>query len=301
MNSDSKDTLQEKAPKYPCQTSLDEPVVSIQGVKGSFHHMASELLFGPGITYLERESFDEVFDDCASGKAHYALVAIENSIAGSLLQNYDLMAKNDLHIIGESLLRIEHHLIGYPGATLDSIEQIWSHPMAINQSQVFLDQLDADIIEKRDTAGSVKYIKENQLKKTAAIASDRSAELYGMNILQPNIETDPHNYTRFLLMSRDQTIKPVGEVSYKTTLHLSVIEEPGSLAGLLQVIADEEINMTMIESRPQLGKPWQYDFFIDIQTRINDPEHDPLLKKMERQTIFLELLGSYPCLGYLKT
>lgn len=262
--------------------------------------MASELLFGPAPRYLERDTFDEVFDDCASGRAHYALVAIENSIAGSLLQNYDLLAKNELTIIGEALLRIEHHLIAHPDATLESIQEVWSHPMAINQSQAFLDQLEADVIEKRDTAGSVKYIKDHDLKKTAAIASDRSAELYGMNILRPNIETDPHNYTRFLLMTRDHTIETAGDPSYKTTLHFSVIEEPGSLASLLQVIAEEGINMTMIESRPQIGKPWQYDFFIDLQVRVDDPEENAFLEKIRSKTIFLEMLGSYPCLGYLR-
>jgi len=288
-------------PKYPCRTSVDSPIVSIQGVKGSFHHITGELLFGPGITYLERDTFDQVFDDCASGRAQYALVAIENSIAGSLLQNYDLLAKNDLHIIGEALLRIEHHLIAHPGASLDSIKQVWSHPMAINQSQAFLDQLGIEVIEKRDTAGAVKYIKDEGLKDMAAIASDRSAELYGMNILRPNIETDPHNYTRFLLMSRHQSIETAEDLSYKTTLHLSVLEEPGSLAKLLQLIADKEINMTMIESRPQLGKPWQYDFFIDLQVRIDDPDNDAFIDEIRERTLFLEILGSYPCLGYLKT
>ncbi len=263
--------------------------------------MAAELLFGPGPSYLERDTFDEVFDDCAGGRAPYALVAIENSIAGSLLQNYDLLAKNDLTIIGEALLRIEHHLIAHPGATLDSIREIWSHPMAINQSQAFLDRLDAEVIEKRDTAGSVKYIKDHELKATAAIASERAAELYGMQILRPNIETDPHNYTRFLLMSRNHSIETASELTYKTTLHLSVIEEPGSLASLLQVIADEGINMTMIESRPQIGKPWQYDFFIDLQVRVDDLEENVLMEKIRSKTIFLEVLGSYPCLGYLNT
>lgn len=280
-------------------SDIEDPVVSIQGVKGSFHHIAAEYLF-KGASYLERGSFDAVFNDCATERADYALVAIENSIAGSLLQNYDLLGQHNIPIIGEALLRIEHHLIAYPGVTLEEIDEIWSHPMAINQTHEFLDTLEATVIEKKDTAESVQIIRDRKLKHVAAIASEKAAEVYGMQILKRNIETDPNNYTRFLVLSKHHTLKNGQSLPFKTSLHFSLVEQPGSLAAFLQIIAEAGVNMTMIESRPQIGKPWQYDFFIDLNINANLEENAALLNKLKEQALFLQNLGSYPCFGYLK-
>lgn len=281
-----------------CKPDVSHPVISIQGVKGSFHHHAAELLFR-NPDFLERDSFPEVFEDVIEGRAPYALVAIENSIAGSLLRNYDLMAANDLQIIGEAFLRIEHHLIAHEGVGPDEIREVWSHPMAIAQSHDFLSTLEARVLEKKDTAGAVKFISENNMRDVAAIGSERAARLFGMSILHRNIETDQHNYTRFLLLGRDHRIEVDKKYPFKTTLHFSVPNEPGALAGFMKEVAAAGVNMTKIESRPRIGTPWQYDFFVDLQAGTSNIT-DGLLQRLKGRSHFLKRLGTYPCFAYLE-
>lgn len=281
-----------------CTPDVARPIISIQGVKGSFHHHAAEELFGEA-DFLQRDSFPGVFEDVSTGAAHYALVAIENSIAGSLLRNYDLLAGSDLRIIGEAFLRIEHHLIVHKGTKLGDIREIWSHPMAIAQAHDFLSTLDTRVLEKKDTAGAVKFISENDLLDVAAIGSERAATLFGMKILRRNIETDSHNYTRFLLLSKDHSVSTDKNYPSKTTIQFSVNNEPGALADFLQVVAEAGLNMSKIESRPRLGTPWEYDFFMDLKAE--DAERvAPLIPQLEAHSLFLKTLGSYPCLGYVR-
>lgn len=277
----------------------EHSVISIQGLKGSFHHIAAEQLFGKA-NFLERGSFERVFEDCATDRADFAVVAIENSIVGSLLENYDLLAQNHLEIVGEALLHIQHHLIAHPDTQLKQIQEIWSHPMAINQSKAYLDNLNKVVIEKPDTAASVQMIKDHKLKHVAAIASDRAAELFDMEIIKRNIETDPHNYTRFLILSNGKTFETREDLPRKMTLHFSVPEGPGALVRFLQPLAEAEINMSMIESRPRIGKPWKYDFFVDLQLQAGQETPTELLEDLEEQTLFLNRLGCYPCFGYLR-
>ncbi|HAC16769.1 MAG TPA: hypothetical protein DCE78_12625 [Bacteroidetes bacterium] len=188
-------------PNRPVFSNLDvTPVVSIQGQPGSFHHIGARRLFGE-VEFLYRDSFREVFADARSGRANFLFVAIENSIAGSIIYNYDLLANHRIPIVAEKYLRIGQHLIAKPGTQLASIKEVWSHPMAIEQCRDFLETLDVRVVEKDDTAGSVRDLRDHSRNDIAVISSDYSAELYGMQIIRPHIETDPNNYTRFLLLS----------------------------------------------------------------------------------------------------
>lgn len=240
------------------------PVVSIQGQPGSFHHIVASRLFGKDVRCLYRGTFREVMEDEKAGRAEVALIAIENSIAGSIIYNYDLLAKYRLPIAAEFYLRIDQHLIAKPGAALADITEVWSHPMAIEQCRAFLDPLHLRIVEKEDTAGSVRELAESDRMDVAVISSDYSAELYGMEIIRPNIETDPNNYTRFLLLTHKTLPEALAKPSTKTSLHFSVVDAPGSLYRLLGVLDFHGVNMSKIESRPKVGSPWKYDFFCDI-------------------------------------
>lgn len=286
-------------PLHPTQTD-ENVLISIQGIRGSFHHMATAYLFGE-VECLERDRFTEVFEDVEQEKSPFGLVAIENSIAGSLLYNYDNLAQSHANIIGEAFLRISHQLIGHKSAHIEDIHEVWSHPMALNQSQRFLNKLDVRLVETDDTAGAVRDLKEGGQSTTAAIGSRLAAEIYGLKILAENIETDPQNYTRFLLISRGKDVKPRCEiVGYKSSIYFSLKHKPGALAHFLNLMADNDVNMSKIESRPRIGEPWMYDFFIDIDWGDNHRDKERILALLEEETRHFKLLGTYPCFGYLK-
>lgn len=272
-------------------------IVSIQGVRGSFHEEIAHLLFGDP-SLLERMTFDEVFNDTTSGRCDLAVVAIENSIVGSLIYNYDRLAQSGLAIVAEAYLRVSHCLIASVSTPLDQIREIWSHPMAIEQCRVFLRTLpSAKIIEKEDTAGSVKWIMEEGIKGVAAIASARSASLYEATILAQAIETDPHNYTRFLVLSQNQALKLTDTPSSKTSLLVRITDHPGSLYEILGLIKAYNINLSKIESRPRIGMPWKYDFYMDLEVDATTGSGSNLLKEIKNIAESVSLLGSYPRLG----
>jgi prephenate dehydratase len=271
-------------------------VVSIQGVTGSFHHIAAERLF-PGAQCLERDSFDEVFDDVKQGRAGYGILAIENSIAGSLLYNYDRLARYGIPIVGETYLRIVHNLIAAKGARLEDIREVRSHPMALQQCQVFLKKHPFRLLEKEDTAGEVRKLSLNPEPGVAAIASSRSAEIYGMDILAPGIETDPHNYTRFLMISPHGAPAGQPESPLKSTIHFAFADGPGTLVKVLNMFAALNINMSKIESRPSVGAPWEYEFFVDLQFDFSTALGKELFHLIREATRFCNVLGTYRSYG----
>jgi prephenate dehydratase len=266
-------------------------VVSIQGQPGSFHHLVARSLFGPDTPCLYRDTFREVFEDVACDRAGTAILAIENSIAGSLIYNYDLLASYRIPVKGEFTLRIAQQLIAHPGVTLDQVVEVWSHPMAIEQCRAFLDPLRLTILEKPDTAGSVRELKESGRRDVAAISSAASADLYGMTVLRADIETDPHNYTRFLVLTHQDLPPALNRADKKTSLHFSVVDAPGSLARVLGVLDLFKVNMCKIESRPKVGSTWKYDFFCDISTDIHSI--DGLFDALTGATEHLNVLGVY--------
>jgi prephenate dehydratase len=282
------------APRYPHLTA--SATVSIQGQPGSFHHIGARMLFGD-TNFLYRNSFREVFDDARAGRANFIFIAIENSIAGSIIYNYDLLAASKLPIVAEKYLRIGQHFIGKPGTPIDSIREVWSHPMAIEQCRVFLQTLDVKILEKEDTAGSVRDLRDSERRDVAVISSDLSAQLYGMEILRPHIETDPGNYTRFLLLSREILPDVVPGEQKKTTVYFGVPHRPGGLVTLLQAFHDKQVNITKIESRPRVGSPWVYDFFADVHLNAHTSDGQAILEYVREYCEFIHVLGSYPDLS----
>ena len=280
----------------PVFSNLDvTPVVSIQGQPGSFHHIGARRLFGE-VEFLYRDSFREVFADARSNQANFLFVAIENSIAGSIIYNYDLLANYRIPIVAEKYLRIGQHLIAKPGTQLSSIQEVWSHPMAIEQCRDFLETLDVSVVVKEDTAGSVRDLCEHPRKDVAVISSDNSAELYKMEIIRPHIETDPNNYTRFLLLSHIPITQRNHQATpkIKSTLWFGVSHKPGGLVDLLQIFRENDVNMTKIESRPRIGSPWVYDFFADVHLDANSKSGEQILAKAHEYCEFLHVLGAYP-------
>jgi prephenate dehydratase len=266
--------------------------VAFQGELGAFSQSASFKIFGPAIKPVPCHTFEDVFDTVSRKECDLAVIPIENSLAGSIHQNFDLLAKHSLDAVGETYVRIEHSLIAHPGARLEQIQKIYSHPVALAQCQTFLRRLKrAEKVSFYDTAGSVKFIREQGLKSAAAIASEGAARIYGLKVLRQGIEDNRENYTRFLALARRGKFKRGGN---KTTLVFSLKNEPGALFKALSVFALRNIDLTKIESRPIHGNPWEYLFYIDLQSDIRSQECTHALRHLQEMTLFFQILGSYP-------
>jgi prephenate dehydratase len=264
--------------------------VSFQGEPGAYSEQAVFNYFG-NVETIPCESFDVMFDSVASGKSDAALAPIENSLAGSIHQNYDLLLRHNLHIVGEYFLRVQHCLIGMPDAKMEDIKKVISHPQALGQCAAYLRDHGIKPEAVYDTAGSVKMLKASGALDTAAIASRRAAEIYGMNILQEGIEDNPENYTRFLAIQQESKI-PEGEA--KTSIVFTLKNIPGSLFKAMSVFALRDIDLTKIESRPLQGKPWEYLFYIDFIGSAHDEVAKRALDHLGEYALTLRVLGSYP-------
>lgn len=265
--------------------------ISIQGYRGSFHDIVAREKFADDSEVVERSTFYAVFEDVKSGLVDFGVIAIENSIGGSILGNFDLLLKYDLKILGEVYLRIVHNLIVLPGVKIEDVKEVYTHPMAIMQCLDFLyKHLEMKRIENNDTAGSVRMIKEKGLRNAAAIASSLAAEIYQMEILARGIETDKKNYTRFLIISREAQYS---KKANKTSLVMQTEHRPGSLYRCLKCFADEGLNLSKIESRPIIGKTWNYYFYLDFEAAWNAPETKRALKELKKEASMVKLLGSY--------
>jgi prephenate dehydratase len=264
--------------------------IGIQGIQGCFHQMAAQLHFGNEIDVLECLSFRELCDSLKKGTCDFAVMAIENTIAGSILTNYALLQEFQFSICGEIYLPIQLHLLALPGAELRNIKRISSHHMAIKQSEVFINQLQpVECIEMEDTALAAKRIRENNVEHDAAIANELTAKLYKLDILARGIETNRANYTRFLVLSKT----PVqSEEHNKASLFLELNHQPGSLAEILMVFKNREINLTKIQSVPILGKPYEYAFHIDLEWRYRSC-FDESLMEIKKSVSQLAVLGTY--------
>lgn len=266
--------------------------VAFQGELGAFSQQAARRIFGPHLQPLPCLAFEDVFRRLVRGKADFAVIPIENSLAGSIHQNFDLLAKHSLESIGETYVRIEHHLIANPRARMADIRQVYSHPVALAQCRTFLGSLRAaEEVSFYDTAGSVKFIRDKHLSNAAAVASADAARMYGMKILKRNIEDDRENYTRFLALARRGRVPHGGA---KTSLVFSLRNEPGALFKALSVFALRDINLTKIESRPIRGRRWEYLFYVDLQSDIRSRQCVNALRHLQEMTAYFKILGSYP-------
>lgn len=263
--------------------------VAFQGEPGAYSEQAVYNYFGT-VETKPCESFDVVFDSVVSDSCEYGLIPIENSLAGSIHQNYDLLLRHDLHIVGEYPLRVRHCLIALPGVKIEDIKKAISHPQALGQCAAYLRNHGIKAEQAYDTAGSVKLLKESSARDMAAIASRRAAELYEMNILEEGIEDNPENYTRFLAISK-QTVQPQEEA--KTSIVFTLKNQPGALFKALSVFALRDIDLTKIESRPLQGKPWEYLFYIDFIGATHKETVRKALDHLGEYAVMLRVLGSY--------
>jgi prephenate dehydratase len=264
--------------------------VAIQGIATSFHEVAAINYFGNTIQTVECLSFHALCESLEKGTADYAVMAIENSIAGSILPNYFLLQSYHFSIIGELYLPIHMHLLTLPGVKLEDIKCIESHPMAIRQCTEFIHNLkDVEVRESDDTALSAKRVKELKLKNTAAIANEFAAKKYGLQILEKRIETNKKNFTRFLVLSK-RTNNEDG--SNKASLSFEVANEVGSLAEALMTFKNNSINLTKIQSIPIIGKPSEYSIHIDVEWT-KRKSYDTAMRQVLRQVKNLNVLGEY--------
>jgi prephenate dehydratase len=267
-------------------------IVAFQGEPGAFSYKACRKMFGSGIKLRPCIGFDAAFEDVAGKRADLAVVPIENTLAGSIHQNYDLLARHSLEIIAETSLRVEHNLIAHPQTTIRQIRRIYSHPAALEQCKRLLRRLKTvETVSFYDTAGSVKYIRDRELKDAAAIASEDAANIYGMKILRRGIEDEPENYTRFLALARRGKFPRAGK---KTSIVFGLKNEPGALFKALSVFALRSIDLSKIESRPIRRKPWQYLFYLDVRSDVNSPECFNALRHLKELAPYLKVLGCYP-------
>ncbi len=267
--------------------------IAYQGEAGAFSEAASFEHFGQQAEPVACPSFRDVFLAVENRDCDFGIIPIENSLAGSIHQNYDHLIESRLNIVGEHFLRVRHCLLAKPGVRLEEIHKVISHPQALAQCEHYLRSLKHVAVEPfYDTAGSVKAVSEMENRDVAAIASKRAAEVYGLNILQEGIEDNQANFTRFLVLSIEPIEDP-GEDA-KTSIVFTLTNQPGSLFKAMSVFALRDIDLTKIESRPLVGKPWEYLFYIDFIGSTNNLTITRALDHLREYSINLRVLGSYP-------
>ncbi|MFZ4260727.1 prephenate dehydratase [Sphingobacterium sp. HJSM2_6] len=268
----------------------DKTKIAIQGVKASFHEEAAYKYFGNEIETIECSSFKKTCEMLKLGKADYVVMAIENSIAGSILPNYNLLRDYRFHIIGEVHLNIQQHFLAYPGVKMSDIQFVESHPIAIRQCDEFLsDHPEWIIKEGMDTAACAKKIFDEQLKNTAAIASEAAAKLYGLEILEKRIETNKKNSTRFLILSNELEEQ---KNANKASLSFQTPHSIGALATVLQCFAEQNVNLSKIQSMPVVGRRNEYDFYVDVEWK-KQADYDAAIRKVLKHTVNFSIMGEY--------
>ena len=265
--------------------------VAYQGEPGAYSESAIYSYFGSSAQPLPCRTFSDVFRSVEMEKTAFGIVPIENSIEGSVNAVYDLFLKYDPRVCGEIILKITHCLIANPGTKLSDIKVIYSHPQALGQCRAYLESLNCELISTYDTAGSVKMIKEQGLTDAGAIAGERAAEIYSMNILTRDIADNPNNYTRFFVLSKNDA-PPSG--NDKTSVIFSTKHIPGALYQALGEFAKRKINLTKIESRPTKRRPWEYNFYLDFEGHRSEQRCAEALEGLRSKAVFVKILGSYP-------
>src|SRR5499426_1334536 len=270
------------------------PRVAFQGEPGAFSGEAARKLLGHEVELIPCETFEKMFAAVESGSSDYCLAPIENSLFGSVHQNYDLLLKHNLRIVGETSLRIVHNLIAAPGTRFEDVRRVYSHPVALGQCTRFLsEQPQIRLVAAYDTAGSVKMIMESREDGAAAIASAAAAEVYGAKILVPGIEDDQVNFTRFLLLAREDACAETPPDADKTSIVFSLENRTGSLYRAMAVFALRDIDLMKIESRPLIGCPWEYSFYLDFIGAQTEPRIRNALQNLREFATSVKVLGSY--------
>ena len=266
--------------------------VTYQGVPGAYSQSAAKKFFGDEIDTIATHSFEDALNSAEeegiSTDVNYSILPVENSIEGTVGQSVDEIVKTNLHSIGEVFLKVEHCLIGR--GKLDDVTKVYSHPQALGQCSDFIIDHDLRTVPTYDTAGSVEIIKDLE-DNCAAIASSLASSLYNVPIIKKGIANNSNNFTRFLIFSRENTTESGND---KTSIIFSVKHEPGALHQILKEFNDNDINLTKIESRPNKNTNWEYNFFVDFLGHSSNSKIKLVLDNIEKNTIFLKIIGSYP-------
>jgi prephenate dehydratase len=266
--------------------------IAFQGEHGAYSEQAIREALPENYETVPCVSFDQVFTNVAEGDCERGFIPVENSVAGSIHRNYDLLMQHDLYVIGEHITSVSHCLIGLPGSEIEQIKKVVSHPQALAQCEKTLRGMQGVATKPvYDTAGSVKIVQQMGDPTVAAIASRLAAELYGMQILAEKIEDNPANFTRFQVIARQPVV--VTE-NAKTSIVFALINEPAALFRAMSVFALRGIDLTKIESRPLVGKPWEYLFYIDFSGSQAEGKVQKALSNLEEYATFFRVLGSYP-------
>jgi len=269
-----------------------ETKIAIQGIKGSFHHQVAELYFSEKVELEEYMSFDSLVKNVVSSKTTQGIMALENSIAGSIIPNYALIDTYNLNIVGEYYLDIHHHLMGLKGQSISEITEVQSHPMALLQcADFFAKYSHIRLVESNDTAETAKRIQAQNLKGIGAIASKTAAKLYDLEIIAKDIHTVKNNTTRFVIVKKEREEIPKDEMN-KASLKFELEDQPGNLAKVLTMISDYGLNMTKILSLPIITTPFQYSFFVDVVFE-SYSDYQEVKKQLVQMTRHFKVLGEY--------
>ena len=269
----------------------EQIVVAFQGERGAYSEQAVRRHFGPAVTALACHSFVDIFEAIHQGQAGHGMLPVENSVAGTVVPAYDQLMDHDLRIQAEIILKVEHCLMAAPGAKLEAVERAISHPQALAQCERTLRQLGIEPVSHYDTAGAARDLAAEPQANTAAVASALAAESYGLEILVRNLEDLPFNYTRFFVLGLSD---PPRKDPSKTSIVFTTGHEPGALHAVLGELAQQDLNMTKIESRPRRNRPWHYLFYVDFEGHVDDPGVQTALMGILKRASLLKVLGSYP-------
>jgi prephenate dehydratase len=266
--------------------------VAIQGIKGSFHHQVALEYYHQDIEVDACMSFEELVDSLLSGKSNQAVMAIENSIAGSIIPNYALIDNNNLHVVGEYYMDIHQNFMALQGQKIEDILEVHSHPMALLQCMEFLKKFpNIKLVEDKDTAETARRIHQNQLKGIAAIASKTASKMYDLEILAPEIQTINNNMTRFVILNKENSFVSKHEIN-KASLKFQLDHKRGSLAAVLNVMSDCKLSLTKIQSLPKIETPWKYSFFVDV-TFDDYEDYSKAKSLLEIMAEYFKVLGEY--------
>lgn len=267
--------------------------VAFQGIRGAYSEMALHDHFGRTVETVGCDAFDDVFDRVNSGAVTYGLIPVENTIAGTVVENYDLLFANDVLVIAEVYLPIRHTLMARKGALAEGIKEAYSHPHALKQCKAYLKSKRIRMVPTYDTAGAAQAVACGDRMDCAAIASALCAEIYDLEILERNIQSNSSNTTRFFVISKQENV-PKGHVTGKTTVAFKTRHYPGALVDCLKIFQKYSLNLTMLESRPIPENPWEYVFYATFEAGIDAEEVKSAIGELTLHAVFVKLLGSYP-------
>ncbi|MNR88643.1 P-protein [compost metagenome] len=268
--------------------------VAFQGEPGAYSEVAVLQLF-PDARSLPSATFQKVFDRVESGEAAWGVLPIENSLTGSIKENYDLLAERSVTLVGETVVPVQHCLMALPGQTLDDIREVLSHPQGLEQSSAFLGRMNVEQVPAYDTAGSAKLIRQQERRGAAAVASRRAAEIYRLEILAERIQNQADNFTRFVAIALPGKTPPFDLAApRKSSLILGLPNVPGALYHALGVLARRDIQLTRLESRPNRKKPWEYLFYLEFEGDLQSPRIAEAMAELRQSEASIVPLGSYP-------